>query len=74
MQTDSGNTSTNFAKLENNRVNFGSINMLDEKLTQTTYTVIFSKIGLINGVTGLITLTNTDAADDNADRVELNIQ
>ena len=48
--------------------------MLDEKLTQTTYTVIFSKIGLINGVTGLITLTNTDAADDNADRVELNIQ
>ena len=74
VQTDSGNTSTNFAKLENNRVNFGSINMLDEKLTQTTYTVIFSKIGLINGVTGLITLTNTDAADDNADRVELNIQ
>jgi hypothetical protein len=74
VKTDSGNTATNFAKLVDNRVNFGSINMLDEKLTETTYTVTFNKKGIVNGVTGLIVLTNTDAADTNADRVILNIQ
>lgn len=74
VQTDTGNTTTNFAKLVDNRVNFGSINMLDETLDASTYTVTFSKKGIVNGVTGLITLTNTDAADTNADRVNLNIQ
>ena len=74
VKTDSGNTSTNFAKLTENRINFGSINTLDEKLTETTYTVTFIKKTTINGVTGLVILTSTDAADSNADRVQLNIQ
>lgn len=74
VQTDTGNTTTNFAKLVDNRVNFGSINMLDDTLDASTYTVTFSKKGIVNGVTGLIVLTNTDAADTNADRVILNIQ
>ena len=74
VKTDSGNTSTNFAKLTENRINFGSINTLEEKLTETTYTVTFTKKTTINGVTGLVILTSTDAADSNADRVQLNIQ
>ena len=74
VKTDSGNTSTNFAKLTENRINFGSINTLDEKLTETTYTVTFTKKTTINGVTGLVILTSTDAADSNAKRVQLNIE
>jgi len=74
VKTASGNTTTNFAKLSDNRVNFGSINMLDDKLTEVVYEVTFSKKGAIEGTTGLIILTNTDASDSNADRVELKIQ
>jgi len=74
VKTDSGNTSTNFAKLVDNRINFGSINTLGEKLTKVTYTVTFTKKTTINGVTGLVVLTATDAADANANRVQLKIQ
>lgn len=74
VKTDSGNTTTNFAKLVNNRINFGSINTLDEKLTETTYTVTFTKKTQVNGITGLVIITSTDAADSNAERVQLNIQ
>jgi len=73
VETSSGNTTTNFAKHSENRVNFGSINMLDATLPQVTYKVKFNKLGQLNGVTGLVILTNTDAADNNADRVELKI-
>ena len=74
VKTASGNTTTNFAKLNENRINFGSINMLDTKLTEVVYEVTFTKKGAIDGTTGLIILTNTDAADSNANRVELKIQ
>lgn len=74
VKTDSGNTTTNFAKLIDNRINFGSINTLGEKLTEVTYTVTFTKKTTINGVTGLVVLTATDAADINANRVQLKIQ
>lgn len=74
VKTDSGNTTTNFAKLVDNRINFGSINTLDEKLTETTYTVTFTKKTQVNGITGLVIITSTDAADSNAERVQLNIQ
>ena len=73
VETSSGNTTTNFAKHSENRVNFGSINMLDATLPQVTYKVKFNKLAELNGVTGLVILTNTDAADNNADRVELKI-
>ena len=74
VKTDSGNTATNFAKLVDNRINFGSINTLGEKLTKVTYTVTFIKKSPINGITGLVILTATDAADMNANRVQLKIQ
>tara|TARA_B100001564_G_C20669339_1_gene685319 strand:- start:2981 stop:4810 length:1830 start_codon:yes stop_codon:yes gene_type:complete len=73
VQADSGNTTTNFAKLTENRVNFGSINTMGEAMSDTTYTVTFSKKTEINGVTGLVVLTSTDASDMDAVRVQLNI-
>ena len=74
VKTASGNTATNFAKLNENRINFGSINTLGNKLTEVVYEVTFTKKGAIDGTTGLIILTNTDAADSEANRVELKIQ
>ena len=74
VQANSGNTATNFARHTVDRINFGSINMLDNILPQVEYKVIFSPKQALDGVTGLIVLTNTDAADSNADRVELKIQ
>ena len=73
VQADSGNTTTNFAKLTENRVNFGSINTMGEAMSETTYTVTFSKKTEINGVTGLVVLTSTDASDTDSVRVQLNI-
>ena len=74
VQTNSSNTTTNFAKLTENRVNFGSINTMGDSIAETVYTVTFSKKTEINGVTGLIVLTSTDASDMDAVRVQLNIQ
>lgn len=74
VQANSGNTTTNFARHTGDRINFGSINMLDNILPQVEYKVVFSPKQALDGVTGLIVLTNTDAADSNADRVELKIQ
>jgi hypothetical protein len=74
VQTNSSNTTTNFAKLTENRVNFGSINTMGDSISETIYTVTFSKITEINGVTGLIILTSTDASDMDAVRVQLNIE
>jgi len=74
VKADSGNTTTNFAKVTENRVNFGSINTLGDSMSDTTYTVTFSKTAQINGVTGLIILTSTDASDMDAVRVQLNIE
>ena len=74
VQTNSSNTTTNFAKLTENRVNFGSINTMGDSIAETVYTITFSKKTEINGVTGLIVLTSTDASDMDAVRVQLNIQ
>lgn len=74
VKADSGNTTTNFAKLTENRVNFGSINTMGESMSDTTYTVTFDKTVETNGVTGLIILTSTDASDMDAVRVQLNIE
>ena len=74
VKADSGNTTTNFAKVTDNRVNFGSINTLGDSMSDTTYTVTFNKTAQINGVTGLIILTSTDASDMDAVRVQLNIE
>ena len=47
---------------------------MSDPLSETKYTVTFSKKTQLNGVTGLIILTSTDAADIDAKRVQLNIQ
>jgi hypothetical protein len=46
---------------------------MGEAMSDTTYTVTFSKKTEINGVTGLVVLTSTDASDMDAVRVQLNI-
>ena len=74
VETDSGNESTNFAKHTENRINVGSINMIGGKLDDTKYQVIFTKKQTLNGVAGLITITNTDGANDKAERVEIKIE
>ena len=74
VETDSGNESTNFAKHTENRINVGSINMIGGKLDDTKYQVIFTKKQMLNGVAGLITITNTDGANDKAERVEIKIE
>ena len=47
---------------------------MGDSISETIYTVTFSKITEINGVTGLIILTSTDASDMDAVRVQLNIE
>lgn len=74
VETDSGNESTNFAKHTENRINVGSINMLGGRLDDTKYEVVFTKKQTINGVAGLVTLTNTDGANTEAERVEIKIE
>ena len=74
VETDSGNESTNFAKHTENRINVGSINMIGGKLDDTKYQVIFTKKQTLNGVAGLIAVTNTDGANAEAERVEIKIE
>ena len=74
VETDSGNESTNFAKHTENRINVGSINMIDGKLDDTKYQVIFTKKQPIQGVAGLVVITNTDGANTEAERVEIKIE
>lgn len=74
VETDSGMESTNFAKHTGNNINVGSINMLEGKLANTKYVVTFSKKTTLEGVAGLVIVTNTDGANTEAERVEIKIE
>lgn len=74
IETTSGSQSTNFVKQTDNNINVGSINMLDGRLEDTVYKIIFNKKQPLSGVAGLIVVTNTDGANTDAERVEIKIE
>ena len=68
---DTGNTTTNFAKQTEGYINIGGINLEKSKIENGVITLQFTpKVTLTNTI-GLVSITNTDASDMNADRLNL---
>lgn len=72
---DTGNTVTNFASADYNKVNMGSINQSAEAIDiDSTFKVVFETIGDVTSPVGLVTIQNTDAANTSGERLILNLE
>lgn len=73
-EIDTGNTTTNFAKHTKGYLNIGGINLEKTKIENGTIKITFSPIVTITNTIGLVSITNSDAADMDAERVNLKLQ